>query len=407
MKSSAAPGPQIAGTLAALLIATLLLTVTASAAAPFAATSVTDLPVLQIGAGLSRSGRLRSLSAQVEQGLDLWVEDVNQRGGLLGHQVQLITLDDSSTPEGAVTAYTTLLRRGVQLLVSPYASGQTLAVRDALGDADYAMVSISSSPQIWDRPDPRIFGLYTPADHNMDPFLDLLDDHGIRRVALVYQDGEFPRQVAAGVRQQAAARGLELTLDRRYAPGTRDFQPLISAINATSPQAVIVGSYLEDAAAFTNAAHAEPLRTELLAFSGGPAVRAYGGVLRDIGAAQGVLSTVQWMRSVRMPGSFDFGFRYRERHGVYPGYDAAGGYAAGQVLEAALRLAGNSQPHAVRQQISSMKYRSILGHFRVNERGLQTAKQTYLVQWQDNHISLVYPPHLARWQVLYPLPWGR
>ena len=90
---------------------------------------------------------------------------------------------------------------------------------------------------------------------------------------------------------------------------------------------------------------------------------------------------------------------------MYPNYDAAGGYAAGQILESALRLANSNDPTAVRAQLSNMKFRSIIGHYRVDARGMQEAKNNYLVQWQDSHISLVYPPQLARWQVLYPLPW--
>ncbi len=54
-----------------------------------------------------------------------------------------------------------------------------------------------------------------------------------------------------------------------------------------------------------------------------------------------------------------------------------------------------------------MKFRSIIGHYRVDEFGRQTAKSTYLVQWQDSHISLVYPQTLARYPLKYPFPGWR
>ena len=89
---------------------------------------------------------------------------------------------------------------------------------------------------------------------------------------------------------------------------------------------------------------------------------------------------------------------------MYPSYDAAGGYAAGQVIEAAVRLAGTTDRTKVRDELAVLKFRSILGNYRVDPSGLQTAKSTYLVQWQDDHISLVYPPDVARWKLVYPYP---
>jgi branched-chain amino acid transport system substrate-binding protein len=117
-----------------------------------------------------------------------------------------------------------------------------------------------------------------------------------------------------------------------------------------------------------------------------------------------MLGTVQWTRGIRMPLAFDLAFRYERLHGEYPSYDAAGGYAAGQVIEAAVRLAGTVDKAAVRDELAVMKFRSILGNYRVDSTGLQTAKATYLVQLQDDHISLVYPPDVARYPLVYPYP---
>jgi len=359
---------------------------------------------LRIGATISDTGNLAEFGARVRRGLLMWQAGINERGGLLGRAVQLELHDDASQASTAVAHYQAMRASGINLFVSPYSTALTIAVRDALGDDDIAMVSIASAPQIWDRPNPRIFGAYTPANKNMDPFLELVAARGLSRVALVWQDTEFPAAVAQGVRARAAELNLELVGDLSYPAATRDFSQIITALTAAQPDAIAVGSYLQDAIDFTNAAQSGGLKTKLLAFSGGPALREYGNqVGTDV--ANGVISTVQWLRSVRMPGSFDFGFRYRAEFGEYPSYDAAGGYAAGQILEAAMRLAKRPTPDLVRKHLASMKFRSILGHYRVDANGMQLAKRNYLVQWQDSHISLVYPKALARWQVLYPLPW--
>jgi len=359
---------------------------------------------LLIGATISDTGQLAEFGIQVRRGLTMWQAEVNERGGLLGKAVELVLLDDQSSPAIAAGLYQQMVADGIELFVSPYSSSMTIAVRDTLGSADIAMVAIASAPEIWNQSEPRVFGAYTPANHNMDPFLTLVAKHNLSRVALAWQDTEFPRAVAAGARVKAQSLGLEIVADTRYPASTTNFVALAKTLQQSAPDAVIVGSYLQDAIDFTKAAKQVSLKPKLIAFSGGPALREYGNAV-GVEAAQGVISTVQWLRSVRMPGSFDFGFRYRQQFSIYPSYDAAGGYAAGQILESAMRLAKSNAPARVREQLGSMKFRSIIGHYRVDERGMQKAKDNYLVQWQDNHISLVYPPQLARWQVLFPLPW--
>lgn len=412
-------GPQVANLfrylLGTVLLGSLLFGVainaSADAAEPGSLTSPEMTPagttsgkMLRIGATISDTGSLAEFGVQVRRGLRMWQAGVNERGGLLGKAVELVLQDDRSNPKVAATLYQQMLNDGVKLFVSPYSSEMTISVRDALGAKNFAMVAIASAPQIWDRRDPRIFGAYTPANHNMDPFLKLVAKHNLKRVALAWQDAEFPRAVAIGARTKAKQLGLNIVADESYSPASNRFVELASTLKASSPDAVIVGSYLQDAIDFSKAARQVGLAPQLIAFSGGPALREFGNAV-GTETAQGVISTVQWLRSVRMPGSFDFGFRYRQQFSVYPSYDAAGGYAAGQILESAMRLAKTQAPAGVRKQLASMKFRSILGHYRVDERGMQQAKDNYLVQWQDSHISLVYPPELARWQVLYPLPW--
>jgi len=397
----------------AVLLALLLAAASVSGAAPepgsiaspqMTPEGTTQGEPLRIGATISETGSLADLGIQVRRGLVMWQAGVNERGGLLGRAVELVLHDDGSDATRATQHYQQMREAGINLFISPYSSEMTLAVRDLVGRDNIAMVAIASAPQIWQTNDSRIFGAYTPANQNMDPFLHMVAKRGLSTVALTYQDSEFPNAVAAGVRAKAAELQLSIVLDRSYAEDTPNWEPLTRAIREAQPDAIIVGSYLQDAIEFTKSAKANNVTAKLIAFSGGPALRQYGDAVGS-DVAEGVISTVQWLRSVRMPGSFDFGFRYRSQFGVYPSYDAAGGYAAGQILEAALRLAKTAEPSDVRKQLSSMKFRSILGHYRVDEKGMQNAKPTYLVQWQDNHISLVYPPQLARWQVVYPLPW--
>jgi branched-chain amino acid transport system substrate-binding protein len=219
----------------------------------------------------------------------------------------------------------------------------------------------------------------------------------------VYLDDDFPRHVAEGVRQRAAADGLTVVFDQQYSKDLTTMPALAQRVAAANADVVVVASYMDDAVAFARAAKAAGVKPKLMAYSGAPALQEFGTKL-GVANVQGVLSTVQWSRDVRVSGGFDLAFRYEREYHMYPSYDAAGGYAAGQVIEAAVRLAGTTDRAKVRDELSALKFRSILGNYRVDQTGLQTAKSTYLVQLQDDHISLVYPPAVARWKLLYPYP---
>jgi branched-chain amino acid transport system substrate-binding protein len=94
-------------------------------------------------------------------------------------------------------------------------------------------------------------------------------------------------------------------------------------------------------------------------------------------------------------------------NGRNAGVHAAYGYAAGQVLEAAVRLADSLDRDAVREQLREMKFGSLLGRYRVDDSGKQLAKKTFVMQWQNGKRLLVLPTQRRESQIVYPLkPWS-
>ncbi len=378
-------------------VASYLIALAAFAAEPNA------VPI-RIGVTTSLTGPIANFGVEQQRGMKMWAADVNDRGALLGRPVELVLYDDASSAANVTQLYEKLITQDkVDFLISPYTSNLTLAAASVAEKYGVPMVSVASSSDIWNRGYRYTFGLYTPAHANMDPVMDLAKQQNLKTVAVVYLDDDFPRHVAEGVRQRAAANGMTVVLDQMYSNDLTKMPALAQQVAAANADVVVVGSYMDDAVAFAQAVKAAGVKPKLLAFSGAPALQEFGQRL-GVANVQGMLSTVQWSRDVRVPGGFDIGFRYEREHGMYPSYDAAGGYAAGQVIEAAVRLAGTTDHAKVRDELAVLKFRSILGNYRVDSTGLQTAKSTYLVQWQDDHISLVYPPAVARWKLVFPYP---
>jgi branched-chain amino acid transport system substrate-binding protein len=362
---------------------------------------------IRVGATVSLTGDYADLGKDQFDGMQMWADDLNGRGALLGRPVELVYYDDASSPEKSAQLYERLITKDrVDLLLGPYSSDITLAASTVAEKHDFPMVALgAASSSIWARGYRNIFQIDTPAADYMDLPLALAYEKGLRRIALVYQASDFPREVAGGVRAQAAEYGMQIVFEEEYSPVRTSFDDIVTRMKRTSPEIVIGGTYFDDSIGLVRAAKQARLTPMMLVFTVGPALRDFGEQLgKD---ANGVMGAVAWMRSGKLPMAYDFSFRYKEKYGHNAAVQAAYGYGGGEVLEAAVRLAGSLDKDAVRAQLRDMVFISMLGRYRVDEAGRQLGKTAYLMQWQDGDRLLVAPEHIADAPPQYPFSWSQ
>jgi branched-chain amino acid transport system substrate-binding protein len=361
-------------------------------------------PPISVGVTVSLTGDYAELGKAQLEGIQMWAHDVNARGALLGRKVEIVYYDDESSPEKSAALYKRLITEDkVNLLLGPYSSDITLAASEVAERHNFPMVAAgAASTDIWSRGFQNIFQTDAPAGDYMDLPLEYAKEKGLKRIALVYADAEFPRQVAEGVRADAAGYGMEIVFDTEYPNGNTEFTNIVRRMKKADPDIVIGGTYFDDSVALVRAARQAGLKPEMMVLTVGPANKEFGELLGD--DANGVMGVVAWMRSGKLPMAYDFSFRYKEKFGHNASVYAAYGYGGGQVLEAAARLAGSLDKDKVREQLQGMLFASILGGYKVDESGKQLAKTTYVMQWQDGYRLLVLPELNADAPVLYPVP---
>jgi branched-chain amino acid transport system substrate-binding protein len=261
------------------------------------------------------------------------------------------------------------------------------------------MVSTAaSSEEIWSRGLNNIFGADTPAGDYLDG-IRVARDAGADTIAMLYAKTEFGEEVAASMRGAVADR---LVLDEGYAPEERDFTALAKRLATVDADLIFGVSYLEDSIAIVRALKAAGVKPRMLGFTIGPGLREFGDRLGP--DAEGVVGVVQWLRSSREPGAQDFAYRYHQHYGANPGVYAVIGYSAGQILEAAVRLAGTTDHDAVREQLRTMYFKALIGSYHVDDTGRQIGRRNYVLQWQDNRRRLIAPDNVAERALIYPLP---
>ncbi len=356
---------------------------------------------IKIGTTQSLTGHYSEFGIEQLRGLQMWAADVNARGALLGRPVQIVHYDDGSRDAGTVAGFEKLMTKDqVDFLVGPYSSSLTLKASLVAEKYNTPMVSTAASAEeIWSRGLKNIFGADTPVDDYLGG-LRVAADAGAKTIALIYARTEFGEELAASSRKSMESRGLHIVLDEGYAPEQRNFTALAKRLGKVNADVVFGISYLDDSVALVRALKEEGVKPKMLGFTVGPGQREFGDQLGS--DAEGVVGVVQWLRGSRQPGAQDFAYRFNQLYGYSPGVYAVMGYSAGEILEAAVRLAGTTDHDAVREQLKTMYFRALVGAYQVDQTGRQKDRHNYVLQWQNNHRVVVAPEEIAQSPLIYP-----
>jgi branched-chain amino acid transport system substrate-binding protein len=195
---------------------------------------------------------------------------------------------------------------------------------------------------------------------------------------------------------------MEIVLEEEYAKGVTDMASLITKIKTKKPDILIGATYLPGSVALVRQSKKLNFNARIFAFSNGPGLPYFRMQLSD--DANFVFSSSQWEPNLTLPGVDDFVKRYEATYGYKPGYHAAGGYGAGQVLEEAVNNAGSLNRERVRKSLSTLQTTTVFGSYHVDETGRQIGKPAYMVQWVNGQKELVLPEDVSTAESQYPTP---
>ena len=230
----------------AVVLATLLVT----ASGPAWASHKPNNEVL-FGGAISQTGQYAEPAGRQVNAIKQWVEEVNGRGGILGHKIALRLLDDKSDTQTSIKLYEKLITEDkVDVLLAPYSSGITEAVANV--NERYKMPFVAygaSSTPIWEKGRKYIFNIVAVAEDYQKGAIHLAKQIGVKSIAIIGQDSLFPRQAAKGAKEHARQVGIEVVLEENYPVKQTDFTALLQKIQAAGAEAIISNSYFADSAA--------------------------------------------------------------------------------------------------------------------------------------------------------------
>ncbi len=379
-----------------LQTAGLVLLLTAAAAAARADTRPTAPPPIRIGVSLGLTGIFENIAQHQERAYRLWEKGVNEGGGILGREVQVIIRDDQSDPDVAKRIYEAFVRaEKVEFLFGPYSSLITAAVAPIAEKHAFPMlVAGASADEIWKHGYTNVVGIYSPAGRYAVGFLALMSEVGIERVAIVGVDDIFSLSAAEGARKWAPQYGLKVTTFIVEPKSKPELGHAAETARQSGAQALILSGHFNEAVQMREALKRIGWSPAAYYATVGPAVPEYFDQLGSDADRTFFTSLWEPREDLRYPGSTAFLREFLISYGEPPSYQAAAAYAAGQILEQAIRKAGSTDRKLVRQALFSLDTNSIMGRYAVDRTGSQSKLVPLVIQWQGKKREIVWPPQM-------------
>ena len=368
---------------------------------------------ITLAAALAETGRHEGAGNDMAWGYRLAVELLNERGGIAGRRVQLVIRDDESDPETSARLYSGFVASDtIHALLGPYSSVITEAVIPVAEAAGIPLVApMASAPELWAGQQRQwCVQMLNPAPTYVQGSVELAAGGGAETVALIYEDTAFPRSLANGVREAAAAHGLDLVLDQVYAVGEADHEALAAAARDAGGDLFVIGGYGQDLIALREAADQVGYVPLMLSVNG-PAAPLFVSGVGEL--ARCVSGGAPWVPAVPTSGfigdSQTLVVKFEAAEGTSPDHRPAGGFGAVEVMaeaiEAALAETGKPDPAAIRDQLFALETETVLGPFSVyplgdSRAGAQRALKGVQIQWQDDGegglaLRIIHPEAVA------------
>ena len=368
------------------------LAATGSAVAVLSSGSFAQGAPIKIGLSIAQTGGLGAGGKAALLGQQMWRDDVNAKGGILGRKVELIVYDDQSNPATTPGIYTKLLDVDkVDLLIAPYGTNPTAPIMPLVKQRGLLLMG-NFSFEVNDRIQHDMWFNNAPWNDSVtwfSGFMELGIKRGAKSIAFLAADAEFSMALATGAKNLAKHNGLTTVYDQKYPPNTTEFSSMIRSIKASKPDVVFVASYPSESVAIVRAVNEIGIGSNVKLIGGGMVGLQFGPIMESLGSQlNGFVNYTSYApeKSVDFPGLKDFLTRYAVRAkaekvdplGFYlPPFN----YAIGQMLEAAITATKGLDQKALAKYMRETEHKTIVGPIKYQRSGEWANARVLMVQF--------------------------
>jgi branched-chain amino acid transport system substrate-binding protein len=349
---------------------------------------------IKIGMSMPQTGGLGAGGKSALIALQMWVEDVNAKGGLLGRKVQFISYDDQTNASLVPGIYTKLLDIDkVDLLIAPYGTNVTAPIMPLVKQRDLLLMgnfSFDVNAQIkhdkWFNNAPWGAGALAWGG----TFLAEGRRMGGKTIAIFAADAEFAQNLCNGGRNLVNAMGLQKVYDQNYPPNLVDFSSIIRAVRAAKPDIVFICSYPPESVAIVRAVNELGVGPTVKIIGGGMVGLQFEANMTALGPLlNGFVNYNSYVPEKTMdnPAIRDFLKRYEvrakaEKVDLLGFYLPPFNYAIGQMLEQAVTATKSLDQKTLAAYIRNNEMKTMVGNIRFDAVGEWATPRVPMAQFR-------------------------
>jgi branched-chain amino acid transport system substrate-binding protein len=385
------------------------------------ASSASKSPIL-IGTSLSLTGDFSVDGQAFERGYNLWVQNINKSGGLLGHKVTLKVLNDNSDPATVATNYTQLISTDHAAFVfGPFSTLLTASAAPVAARNHYAFIEgAGGGPLVFSLKLPNLFAVSPVIADQLIPFAEwvaaLPSSERPKTAAYPMVDDPFAVPMVQNAQKILENAGIKTVYSKVFPAENPAYKAGADQMAAMKPDMVVIGSPdVPGVQAIFKALQQQHVNPKILAASAGPDQGA--AFLSAIGGATNATGTMVpngWYAGMPNSLSQQFVKDYNAKYGGTPAdinADAAEAYSVGETLAAAVNATKSlSNPKVISYLHSGVTVQTVQGPAKFNAVGENIVASHFIFQWQHGAKFVQVLPTSAQGSVAIvnpKPPWGQ
>jgi branched-chain amino acid transport system substrate-binding protein len=327
------------------------------------------------------TGQYASFGAQMTNGGQMAVEDINEAGGVLGKKLDLQIGDDACDPKQAVAVANQMAGNNVALVAGHYCSGSSIPASKVYAEADMVQISPASTNPAFtdDRAGPNIYRVCGRDDQQGGIAGKYLATHfADKDIAIVHDKTAYGKGLADEVKKTLNAAGKQETLYEAITAGDKDYSALVSKLKQANIDVLFYGGYHTEAGLIIRQMRDQGMATILM---GGDALITQEFWSITGPAGEGTLMTFS-PDPRKNPAAAEVVKRFKEK-GIEPEGYVLYTYAAVQTWKQAAEKAKSMESADVVKAMNDTEFDTVIGKFKFNEKGDPNLPPYAVYRWSN------------------------
>jgi len=353
-----------------------------------------DTGEIKIGGDLELSGGVATYGQSVLNSVTLAFEDQNKKGGVLGKQLKFVTADNKSEAGESTTAITKLITQDkVVAVLGAVTSSNTKAAVPVSADNKIPLITpTATNSEVTVNKDGSL-NKWVFRSCFLDPFQGKVAANFVtntlklnKAAIFIDQKDDYSKGLAAEFKKVMESSGGSITDTENYVGGDKDFKSTLTRIKASNPELVFVPGYYSEVGLIVKQARDLGITVPFVGGDGWDSAK-----LADLAGAANLKDTYfvdhMWAGD---PATKPFADAYQAKYGAEPDALAALGYDAAEMLIAAIKTSGSTDPEKLRVALENTKdFQGVTGVITVDPKTHNPVKSAVIIKMVDGKKTLL------------------